>query len=97
MFKATVKIDDASDQKKILKKFEALCSRSGFGNNSNLYEQVEHAVNEFSIQGSELMAVGSQFNVTRVIEDEGYKVVVEANYGQPRSIVSKMLSAIGIN
>jgi hypothetical protein len=96
MLKHTIKISEYTDPKNTLQNFRDLCDRSNLTDANALYEQVEHALNEFAERGSQLVAVGSQFNISRTLEGDDFKIVLEASYGEKQSLFGKIRNLLGI-
>jgi len=96
MLKHTIRINEYTEPKASLQNFRDLCDRSDLADGDALYEQVEHALNEFAERGSKLATVGSQFNITRTLDGDDFKIVLEASYGAKQSLFGKIRNLLGV-
>ena len=92
MLKETVSINENSNPAATLKVFRESCRRTNVKNPDDLIAQVEAAVKEFVDRGSELVAVGSQFQIKRVLSGDDYEVTLDVSFGVKRSVVSRIKS-----
>ena len=95
MFRYSIGIDEYTDPSLALKDFATACRKDSIDDPDTLIGLVEHAVNELAERGSQLASVGSQFHITRELEDEQYHVTLKASFGAKRSFISKIKSMIG--
>jgi len=96
MLKHTININEHTDPTSTLSDFRELCNRSGLGDADGLYQQVEHAINELADRGSQLVAVGSHFSITRTIEGDDFEIVLDASFGAKPSLIERVRKLFGI-
>ncbi len=96
MLKHTISIDETSNPGTTLKQFCESCKRAKLKDPDDLIAQVESAIKEFSDRGSELVAVGSQFQIKRVLSGNDYEITLDVSFGVKRSLVSKMKSLFSL-
>ena len=92
MFKDTVSINENTDPTTTLNKFRESCIASKVKAPDDLVAQVEAAVFEFVDRGSQLAAVGSQFEIKRVLSGDDYEITLDVSYGIKKSALSKIKS-----
>jgi chromosome condensin MukBEF MukE localization factor len=95
MGKLKVKLTSATDLSQALDNFRNACMRScsSDAEQKTLCEKVASEVNDLARRGRELSAIGSQFQVKRIVESESCQVVIDVHFGpQQPSLVSKLRS-----
>jgi len=95
MLKATIAINEHTDPNATLARFRSQCLNSRLPDCDDIYRQVEKSATELAARGTSLIAVGSKFSVTRIIEGDGYRVFLKASFGQKPTLVQKLRSLVG--
>ena len=95
MLKHKIKINERTDPTSTLDNFREICGRSDLEDADSLYQQVEHAINELADRGSQLVAVGSQFSITRTMKGDDFEIVLDASFGSKPSLIDKMRKLVG--
>ena len=76
--------------------FRSKYERSGLADDSPILELVQRSVEELAERGSQLLAVGSQFSITRSLKGEGYEITLRASFGAKPSVLSRLRALIGV-
>ena len=92
MLKTIITIDENSNPAETLAKFRQNCKDSELSDPEELIAEVQSAVEELAQRGSELVAIGSQFEISRNLSGSNYHVTLQASFGVKRGLIGKLRS-----
>jgi hypothetical protein len=96
MFKSTVLVNEHADPEYTMQSFMKQCAQSGVSHPDSLYKLVSAQVRELSERGSQLVAVGSSFTISRTLDGDDYTIIIEASFGSKITVIQRLRSLFGI-
>lgn len=86
VFKDRIRLEKGSDPDKLLAEIAQRSAGAGLP-----LGLVETTLKNYSEQGERLVAIGSSFRASRLIEGNGHSLRIEADYGQRRGLIARLL------